>query len=699
MLLSDPMPQRLAILLGLLLFASASTPAQRSSDSFEARHKQAVAANPPGVRLKISLDSGQSTFHRGETIRLKYEFTADAPGKYVAGARFFDRGNRSVLESFYTDRPADARDPLRESWEFRSALGGSNLFAPRDPLLKLGTSPQSDSVEITHYLRFAKPGRYRLYVVTRSVVAPGTPIKEQGGPPIASENIVTFRILPQNLAAASHEVDEIVARAHQPPSPRFTPVEAFRLFEISTPKARKAAASLYTHRNNYPTSDDVCMATILAAPTRAESVAVLNARLRDVTLVADDDLLIDLAMLQFMQKHPSLTASGIRGADQAALAAWRSEIAALVATNWEVAAGTLDRRPPDIRASTAHWLDHINSFSFYNQPLPIPPADGDRIRALHLSTLPDQPPYELVNDLLNFRWSKSLPSDSVLAILMQIYASPPVQNATFTRETALKEIAKLDPAKAQALFRERVLDMDTPLDWNRIHSLNLPPSADLDAALMKILEDRWTERMSRVAPIIGLYAGPSILPRVKAVYEIYGPDWPCSIQSGLLTYFLRVDPVYGTEKLGPALTTYYDKGGSDCHRGSLLVDIATLRNPPELQPFVSAALNDPRPLVAAAGAQVTAFGDQAKIPLAPLLARLRALHDEWPDFDSRSSTDPDYLKKWNSGYNELERILSIDFVNAEDAPENPAIWRQALDLCITDLCRNNLRQRLARSKF
>jgi hypothetical protein len=110
-------------------------------------------------------------------------------------------------------------------------------------------------------------------------------------------------------------------------------------------------------------------------------------------------------------------------------------------------------------------------------------------------------------------------------------------------------------------------------------------------------------------------------------------------------------------------------------------------------------LNDARPLVAAAGAQVTAFGDQNKIPLQPLLARLHALHDEWPGFDARSASDPDYLKKWNSGYNELERILSIDFANAGDSPENAAVIKQALDFCVTDACRNNLRQRIARSKY
>ncbi|MFI5097275.1 MAG: hypothetical protein ACHQT6_04805 [Candidatus Acidiferrales bacterium] len=690
------MSQRFVILLGLLFFPWTS-PAL-PGDTFEAQHEQALAANLPDVHLKISLDSAQTAFRIGGTIRLKYEFTADTPGKYLAGARFLDHGQRSVLESSFTDRPADARDPLQEYWDFHRAIDG-NISAPREPTLKLGSSPQFDSIELTHYLRFSRPGRYRVYVVTRSVLPPGAPVKDQGGPPVASENIVTIRILPQDLAAASREVDEIVARAHQQPSPRFTPVEAFRLFEIATPKARKAAASLYTRRNNYGWSDEIALATILAAPTHAEAITLLRARLSDSALVADENLIQELSLLQFLLRNPKLTPSAVRSSDRTALAAWHSQFASQIVVNWQVVAATIGRRPADIRASTLHSLDHLSTFYFGSELLPVPPVDRDRIRSLHLAALPDLPYQELANDLLNFRWTKTLPPDQVLAILTQIYAGPPAQNASFIRETALKEIAKLDPQKAQALFREHVLDFDTPLDWNRIRSMNLPPSADLDAELIRILEDRWSERMSRVAPIVGLYATDSILPRVKKVYEVYGPDWPCSIEAGLLTYFLRHDPAYGTEKLGPALSAYDNKGGSDCHQTSLLVDLALLRNGPELQPFVSAALNDPRPLVAAAGARVTAFGDQAKIPLQPLLTRLRALHDEWADFDTRSSTDPEYLKKWNSGYNELERTLSIDFVNAGDSPENAVIWKQALDLCITDLCRNNLRQRLARSKF
>ncbi len=694
------MRRRFVSAIALILAACVSVRASEKppGDGFEQQHQEALTANPSGVHLKVALDPAQTAFHIGDTIRLKYEWTADAPGKYVAGARYLDFWQRSVLETFTTDRPADTRDPLREYWAIHKILAG-NISGPREPNLKLDKSPQFDTIELTHYLRFARPGRYRLYVVTRSAIPRGVGVTEQGGPAIASDNCVTIQILPREAAAGSREIDEIVARAHQTPMPRFTPVEAWRLFEIGTPRARKVASALYSRRNPSGWSDDIAMATVLAAPTHTEAITLLRARMNDTSMVADEHLIMELSLLELMQKNPTLTASKIHDADKTSVAGWRTGLAEQVAANWRIVAATVDRRPPDIRASTLHSLDSLNTFYFGSQMLPVSAAERDRIRAQHLAAMPDLPYNELANDLLNFRWSKTLPSDQVLGMLVQIYTAPPAQSASFIRETALKEISKLDPEKAQALYREQVLDLDLPLDWNRLHSMNLPPSAELDAELIRVLEDRWTDRMSRVAPIIGLYASDSILPRVKKVYEVYGPDWPCSIEAGLLTYFLRVDPKYGSERLGPALAAYYDKGGSDCHQGSLLVDLAMLRNAPELQPFVVAALNDPRPLVAMAGARVIAFGDQAKIPLPPLLARLHALHDEWQDFDTRSSADPEYLKKWNSGYSELERAIYVDFANSGDSAENAGYCRQAVEFCITDACRNTIRQRMVRSRF
>ena len=62
----------------------------RATDVFEAQHQRVIAANPAGLHLRISLEGEQNRFRIGDTIKLQYEFTADAPGEYVAGARAND---------------------------------------------------------------------------------------------------------------------------------------------------------------------------------------------------------------------------------------------------------------------------------------------------------------------------------------------------------------------------------------------------------------------------------------------------------------------------------------------------------------------------------------------------------------------------------------------------------------------------------
>jgi hypothetical protein len=47
---------------------------------------------------------------------------------------------------------------------------------------------------------------------------------------------------------------------------------------------------------------------------------------------------------------------------------------------------------------------------------------------------------------------------------------------------------------------------------------------------------------------------------------------------------------YGVDKIGPALSEHYNRGGRDHHQGGLPVDLALLRNDTELQALVGTAL-------------------------------------------------------------------------------------------------------------
>src|SRR5271168_1434670 len=133
----------------LTVLAGAANP----DDSFQAQHERAVAANPADLHLKIVLDGGAKAFHIGDTIKLRYDLTADASGKYVAGVRANDRTGRSTLESFVVDRPNDAFDPMRGFWDLWTTVYCLTYSSGGDAHAKLGLSPEEQSLEVTHYLR------------------------------------------------------------------------------------------------------------------------------------------------------------------------------------------------------------------------------------------------------------------------------------------------------------------------------------------------------------------------------------------------------------------------------------------------------------------------------------------------------------------------------------------------------------------
>jgi hypothetical protein len=690
---------RLPIVITVVIVLWAATASADTKDPFDAKHQRDVTANPSNLHLKISLEGGRDRFRIGDTIRVQYVLTAYALGQFVAGARVYDRSHRSTLETFVVDRPADAPDPLRGFWSLYDALYCWNYSGGEGPTKKLGPdSPQQDSFEVTRYLHFSKPGRYRLYAVTRSAVPTNANPRDRSGPPLASENTVSFEVLPQDVKNARNEITEILVRASDPQRPQFTPTDAFRLFEIGTPEARRAAAKLAIPQNNYAYSHDIALATMIADPSRTGATALMKSRLLETNFSVDADLLMDLALLQLLEQKPSLSADSIARDSPEYADRWRNVLVDYLRRDIRLAMSTLDKRPAAMRASTIRALFHLTGYRACSVPFPLSPQEKAGLASLHLASLADLPQQELASELLNFGWAQDFPNEQVMPVLVKIYEDPPVQNANFIRDTVLKNIQKIDPDVAGKLFREKVLSVDTKLDWLRIRYLNLAPNPELDADLISALEGRWTDKMSHAAPLIGLYATPSILPRAKQVYEVHAGDWPCSVEAGLLTYFLRVDPAYGIEKTGPSLEAYYTKGGSDCSQGSLLVDMALLRNSPELKTFATAALSDSRPHAAAAGARAIAMGDVAQIPYALLLARLRALRGEWSDFEVQKN-DAEYMRRWNLGYNELERMIEVDFVNMNDTPEHAAAWKQAYDLCVSDQCRESLRKRMDRSRY
>ena len=134
---------------------------QTGADPFLATQQEGVAKNAKALTFTIRLKDNKDVFQQGEIIRVELSFSSALPKTYELDGATYDRGGRLNIDSYRVDRPDGAVDPLRD--QEPSGDGGLRSI----PIL--GEKPYTIIRDLNEYLRFDKPGKYRLYVVTHRV--------------------------------------------------------------------------------------------------------------------------------------------------------------------------------------------------------------------------------------------------------------------------------------------------------------------------------------------------------------------------------------------------------------------------------------------------------------------------------------------------------------------------------------------------
>lgn len=691
------------------------------ADDFEVRHQRAVAVNPEGLHLSVALATKTQTLRIGDSIRLEYTFTADTADGYLANETSNDRMLRSILESFIIDRPEDAVDPVKDFFALFNAMDCFNFPNGGFAAYPIAHSPLRRSVVLTHYLHFNQPGHYRLYVVTRQVmpvnakrlpVAPPPSLRQDvddsslfypeqrpGGPPLTSENIIEFDLLPQVPDEAESEVQKIIADTNRFPGTKLNLDNAYRLFEIATPSARKAAAQLYPYwRFN---SGLVGIATVVAAPRHSEAISLLQARLKDPQQPPDMESLFYLELLRLMDEDPKLTAESVLHGGRGNGDQRRMLLAKRIGAEVQQLIAGLNERPPSERAITVQMLNAIDDHRLCSVPLPIGLEVKAQLRAARLTALPDMPEQEQANALLNFTWAKDFSKEQIVPVMIKIFqqrAAAPPGGGDYVSMKVLAIIAERDPDLASNLFRRRMIDQHWVPEYSsllRETQLRISGSPELDKVLIGNFENGSTREKEQIAPLFPLVATPGLLPQLKKIYESKGGDWTCSLSSSILAYLLKVDPAYGLEATKKAAVVYDAMAAPQCRRESLLADMAELRDAPELRKLAEIALNDPRPSVATGAARVLTPDYSSAADYKLLLPRLRQLHQQWSDLKAHPG-GPQETKNLEKGYFILEDRIVGQLFRMNDSPEHLAAWKEALDLCSSSNCLFLMRQRIGR---
>jgi hypothetical protein len=176
---------------------------------FDVRSKEGLSRNPAGLTLSLKTEDGRQTFHMFETIPIELEFSSSRPSTYsierdetmnFAGAthKFEVEPENSVLVTLL-------------DWQSHGVVccGTDRRYLSQKPI--------AFKRELTDYLRFAKPGTYRVFFSTRRVFkGPGKYMDFRASKILITSNILTLTILPDDPEWDAQRLAETLQTLHDP---------------------------------------------------------------------------------------------------------------------------------------------------------------------------------------------------------------------------------------------------------------------------------------------------------------------------------------------------------------------------------------------------------------------------------------------------------------------------------------------------
>jgi hypothetical protein len=620
----------------------------RRQDSFAAEHRLLLGKNPRGVTLILRFGEGKTKWRQGEAIRVELDFVTNRPGAYVFDNALHDRSGRLGIDAFILDPQAGAADPLYDYFHGRRSgfMGGISSPGP------MGKGGRVIRYELNEWLRFERPGRYRLFV-NSGRVSPGGGRRETLPRPLSVvSNVVEFDVLPRDEAWEEEALREAVsalaasgrtpAYGQEEEAEHTAPCRALRF--LNTEAAARAMVRLFRG------ADQLCefqyFFGLLGSPHRELVVREMERGIADASQPISILYLDTLSRLAAALKSQAPPRPYDPAADEAEAKLWREEFRKRLDAQNDLLLAYA-RRLKDSLAGKMPEARALSLKTLLDVPGRVPPEKKTGEVAAWLGELPaelasifpDLTP-ELQGRLLDPRWLKAAGAAAVPALRRLFENPPPGGDDRYFRGTVLRRIYDLAPAEGRELIIKEASRPRPRADYKSLSLLPEESLPELDDVLVANLEknvpyeeptpvggDEQYRSVEVISRLIERYASPAILPRVRAVYRrVPANSWGCLPQSALLAYMARAEPAAGTELIREALAAR-DEGQSRCYT-SVLGEVAGLHMSPELEGVAASALSDPDPEVVNSAAGVLgAHGSAASEE--KLWLRLEEWHDTW----------------------------------------------------------------------
>ncbi len=549
--------------------------------SFDDAFAQGKARNPDGLIFTVSLGD-KTQFHMGELIPIELRFSSTRPKAYKTEMRNYDRSGRlNGMDDFVVSPSEGVVDPLG-SVDFWGMFGGISAMPPI-----LSLKPAVVPLTLTEYLRFDKPGKYRLFVTSNRVFSASQTDASMFGSPTAVSDIVEFEILPFDAAWSSQKLKDIVARLGST-NGALRQQAGEELCYLDTPEAIREIVARFgegADENWYSFHYG-----LIGSRHRELVIEEMQRQIDSPSGAVSSAFLRDLTTLMFEQTHPAPLPLYVQG-DKAKVLEYsnarnRSDatLKQISDANWKRLQRAIAQKSGQARALSLNALLET----------PAPDAQSSTTLARQvLATFLDLPP-EKQQQILQSNWS-AIRQPAALPVLRTLLArTTPAFRDDYTNRQwfglLLTRLMQLSPEEGRrAIIKE--IEYSNPRA--KIAVLGTLPDATLptldDVLIQRLEQSRDFTDGEIHAQLIERYASPRIAPRVKAFFEkLPNGNWPYAAGYALLAYLLRADPPYG---LAAIKKMYAHPENGNAYE--VLTGVASLHTDAAFEQFIVAQLQNP----------------------------------------------------------------------------------------------------------
>jgi hypothetical protein len=448
----------------------------------------------PKIDFKVSVVGKRNEFHIGEIIPITLAFSSSVKNRYQLDEANYDRSGRMNCEQFKIIPPDGAVDPLADYFAPDSVHIGGGL---RNYSV-LTKKPWTIELPLNEWVRFTKPGQYKLTVSSDRVEILDRSSRYGTSPVSAVSNEITLKIVPSDPAWQREVLNHVVAKLNapepvqlktqkhgDPDTPRRELAETLRF--LGTADAVHELVQQLRHGDSL--LNHSCFFGIIASPEPAAAREALAQAL------ADPDFPITETFLNVLNSVEETAETGESKWKEKEQKAMAKAVAAL---------------PNKRNAAARVTLDTILNTAWSRLGVRLLPPETERKLIKQLISMFDQLSIEEQARSLDYRWDH-IKDPALLPVLKRLVEVDLENNSPENSfdagripGLALARWFELDPASARPVVLQEIT---RPLPRFGAGGLGLLPEEtlpELDQVLADhftaLADDSWAMRFSQISP-------------------------------------------------------------------------------------------------------------------------------------------------------------------------------------------------------